>query len=166
VKEHAVFVRKAMALLLSCVTLLSGALPALAQSAIPPSDSTGSGLSLSECGLQGRLDAQRESTALVSLGSFLGGFAGGLLLGPIGGVIAYKAQGMPAPPVPMDPSLGGPECEQAYRDGYGYQVRSWKRHAAVGGAVFGTAIFGCVILIAISIRHRSPDIVQSWDPGS
>jgi hypothetical protein len=150
VKEHAVFVRKAMALLLFCSTLLSGALPALAQSAVPAADSADSGLSLSECGQRGRLDARR---GVSTSGSFLGGFVGGLLLGPVGGALAYAAQGRPDPPVPLVASLDGPDCELGYRGSYGETGRSWRRRAAVGGAMFGTAFF--IVAIVIATGHRS-----------
>jgi hypothetical protein len=141
--------RKTVVLSLLCLMALFRALPAPAQPAPSPADSTASGRSVEECSHQGSLDARR---GVSTVGSFLGGFVGGLLLGPVGGALACAAQGRPDPPEPMVTSLGSADCESGYRDGYGEKGRSWRRRAAVGGGLFGTAFFVVAIVIATSRR--------------
>lgn len=100
---------------------------------------------LIECNADGKRVAKKE---VGTLGSGIGGFAGGLLLGLIGTGLAVVVQSEPEVPSHLLPE--GDECSYAFQQGYVSEGRGQKRSAALAGGIAGTAILVLVLVISQS----------------
>jgi len=82
-------------------------------------------------------------------GSFVGGFAGGLLLGLIGTGIAYAAQGPADVPVAYaaDAQKYGSEYVLGFQQGFAEKSKKKKRGAALTGGLLGT---GALVVLVLS----------------
>ena len=147
------FRRMVAALLLASVTLLQ-VQPVLAQTpspAIPVApapapavqDSTPAApqANINDCASRGRADGQNVSTG----GAFTVGITSGILLGLIGTVIAYVAQGEPRPTQAQSAANPGAGCRLVYEDAYGKAGKGKKKNSALIGGLLGTAIIVTVI---------------------
>ncbi len=107
----------------------------------PPADLSGSWV---HCHAKGKADAQERGTG----GSFVGGFAGGLLLGLIGAGVVVLAQSKSDPPADFMLQLEEEEeaCRYTYIESYRNESVSKKRKSALTGGLIGTAIIVAVIL--------------------
>jgi hypothetical protein len=97
-----------------------------------------------------RIDAQGCSVT----SSYIGGFLGGLLLGPAGIslVVVLQSESDPAA-ADLDSIRCLDECcEYMYLDSFRKEVQSRKRSAAVSAGIAGTAILAYVILNAVGDR--------------
>ena len=90
-----------------------------------------------ECELKGKEDGR----SMDAIGSFVGGLAGGVLLGLIGTGIAYVAQGRSDPPVDKVRALQGDYCRLIYTDAYKTASKGKKRSMALWGGLLGTVAF-------------------------
>ena len=97
---------------------------------------------IGDCILRGDEDGQRTSTS----GAFTVGITSGILLGLVGTLIAYVAQGEPKPTQAQSAASPGAQCRLLYEDAYGKAGREKKRHSALVGGLIGTGIIVTVIL--------------------
>ncbi len=99
------------------------------------------------CAERGALAARTCS----STGAFTIGFGSGLVLGPVGTVLAISSQGRPHPPASASDDLTDRACKESYCMAYGDLGRDRKRAAALVGGLLGTATLigvGAVILVS------------------
>ena len=140
--------QKLICCLVAASLMLTPASTALAQA--EPDTTKSQQLETSEswmkCTQMGKADAQDLSTG----GSFVGGLAGGLLLGLIGTGIAVLAQSDPEPSAAALSALEREECQYAYTEAFQSKGKSKKRTAALTGGLVGTAVLVVIIVAANS----------------
>ena len=100
-----------------------------------------------DCYLAGKERAERR---LKTGGSFVGGFFGGVLLGPVGAGFAIIAQSDPTVPSYSLSKMEEGDCQIAYTAGY-QEVGKKKKVAALEGGLLGTVT--AVFLIVIYNAH-------------
>ena len=95
--------------------------------------------SWTRCHALGKEDAKDRGTS----GSFVGGLAGGLLLGLIGTGVVVLAQSKSDPPAHLLMEIPEEEetCRYTYIESYRGESVAKKRRSALAGGLVGTAIF-------------------------
>jgi hypothetical protein len=101
-----------------------------------------------KCHQQGKEDGSKLGTT----GSFIGGLAGGVLLGLIGTGIAVLVQSTPEPSADKLEALEREECRYAYTEAYESKGKGKKRTSALIGGLVGTAV-----LVGIIVASNSSD---------
>jgi hypothetical protein len=96
-----------------------------------------------QCYLNGKKTAKKQ---VGTTGNFLGGLAGGLLLGYLGAGIAVISAG--SADVPFQTGDHSDGCNIAFTTGYGEEGQSKKRLAAARGGILGSAVLITIALIA------------------
>ena len=101
--------------------------------------------SWTRCHALGKEDAQDRGTG----GSFVGGLAGGVLLGLIGTGIVVLAQSKSDPPAHLLLEIAEEDetCRYTYLESYRSESVSKKRKSALAGGLLGTALFVAFYLV-------------------
>jgi hypothetical protein len=134
--------------LLVAVAVLLTAVPVAAQT--PVVDRQGTPAVETRSMADGMVAGQMLANTRGTGGSFVGGLAGGLVLGLIGTGIAYAAQGPSELPVSAlaESQKYGSEYLLGVQQGFADRSKAKKRSSALTGGLLGTAAFVALVLSA------------------
>jgi hypothetical protein len=129
---------------ISALIALSTPLAAQQSTQAPEKSSAPAVKTMADGMVTGQMLAEQQGTG----GSFVGGLAGGVLLGLIGTAIAYVAQGpadLPATHLVEAQKYGG-EYTLGLQQGFAEKSKKKKKSSALAGGLLGTAAFVAVVL--------------------
>jgi len=99
---------------------------------------------------QGALDGQAAAVQKKVTGWYIGGFVGGLGMGPFGIAVSYAVAAESCSAVPLEKYVEiverSPDYRLGFREGYQMRIRKRRKRSAIIGSLTGTAVITTLLL--------------------